>query len=488
MFEAIELGQSLSKAAFKAAEEEFRVELLKLQQQLAEARIATLIIVSGVEGGGKGDVVNCLNKWFDSRGIETHAFWDETDEERERPQYWRYWRRLPPRGAIGIMFGGWYWEPLHHHASGEIGDARLDDISSRIKAFERMLQQDGLLIVKLWFHLSQKSFENRMKHRREVTYHLPHDISSRYTRFMVAAERVVRHTDTLENPWHLIEADDEHFRDMSVARILGRVMAERLTQADIIERRKTGKEAPEAGQGGAMTILDTLDNSRALTRDDYKHQLKQHEERLRKLTWQAYDAKRSTVILFEGWDAAGKGGAIRRLTGPIDARLYRVISVAAPTDEEQAHHYLWRFWRHLPRAGYLTLYDRSWYGRVLVERVESFAKPHEWQRAYEEINEFEEQLVEHGIVLLKFWLHITPEEQLRRFQERESVAWKQHKITADDWRNREKWSDYETAVNEMVLRTSTGLAPWQLVAANDKLSARIEVLKSACEALEKALT
>ena len=169
----------------------------------------------------------------------------------------------------------------------------------------------------------------------------------------------------------------------------------------------------------------------------------------------AFEKKRSSVVVFEGWDAAGKGGNIRRITAAIDPRTYRVISIAAPTDEEKAHHYLWRFWRHVPRAGYVTIYDRSWYGRVLVERVEGFARPDEWSRAYLEINDFEQQLVDHGIVLAKFWLHIDAKEQLRRFRERESVAWKQHKIAAEDWRNREKWDAYEEAVNDMVARTST---------------------------------
>jgi polyphosphate:AMP phosphotransferase len=489
MFEAIELGQTLSKPEFKAAEAKFRVELLELQRQLAEANVATLIIVAGVEGGGKGDVVDSLNKWFDNRGIETHAFWDETDEERERPDYWRYWRRLPPRGSIGIMFGGWYWDPIYQHTAGEIDDAALDDASSRIKALERMLQQDGLLIIKLWFHLSKKCFEKQMKHRREVTRHLPRagdgKLSSYYRHFLVSAERVIRHTDIAETPWHLIEADDACFRDMSVARILGATLTQRLGEQGFVERRASPRKdiVDETG----ATILDTLDNSRTLTPDEYKHQLKKYEDQLSKLTWQAYDARRSCVMLFEGWDAAGKGGAIRRLTMPMDARLFRVISVAAPTDEERAHHYLWRFWRQIPRAGYTTFYDRSWYGRVLVERVENLAQPHEWQRAYQEINEFEEQLTEHGIVLLKFWLHITPEEQLRRFEEREEMAWKQYKITADDWRNREKWDAYKRAANEMILRTSTGKAPWTLVAANDKLAARIEVIRTVCERLEAAL-
>ena len=209
--------------------------------------------------------------------------------------------------------------------------------------------------------------------------------------------------------------------------------------------------------------------------------------RLARLSRLANRQGRSTVAVFEGWDAAGKGGAIRRLTAPLDARLYRVTPIAAPTDEERAHHYLWRFWRAIPRAGLVSIYDRSWYGRVLVERVEGFAREDEWSRAYLEINDFEEQLARFGIIVVKYWLHISPEEQLRRFREREKTAWKRHKITEEDWRNRKRWSAYETAVGDMVARTSTAHAPWTLVPANDKKVARVEVLRTMVDRLSKAL-
>jgi polyphosphate kinase 2 (PPK2 family) len=215
--------------------------------------------------------------------------------------------------------------------------------------------------------------------------------------------------------------------------------------------------------------------------------LEKYQGRLHRLAWAAYNKKASTVVLFEGWDASGKGGNIRRFTAAVDARLYRAIPISVPTDEEKRHHYLWRFWRHLPRAGTMAVYDRSWYGRVLVERVEGFATEPEWMRAYLEINEFEEQLVGHGMVVAKFWLHISKEEQLKRFKEREEVAYKRFKISPEDWRNRDKWDQYELAVNEMVARTSTQHAPWTLVAGNDKKFARIQVLKTLCARLEAVL-
>jgi polyphosphate kinase 2 (PPK2 family) len=239
--------------------------------------------------------------------------------------------------------------------------------------------------------------------------------------------------------------------------------------------------------GPQPTLLEHVDLTRSLDRKDYKERLGAAQERLYRLAWEMHRARRHVVGVFEGWDAAGKGGAIRRLTRAMDARLYRTLSVRAPTDEELAHHYLWRFWRHLPMRGYMVLYDRSWYGRVLVERVEGFAARHEWQRAYQEINDFEEQLVAHGTVLVKYWLHVSPEEQLERFRSRETTPWKMYKITDEDWRNREKRPAYEEAVNEMLARTSTEFAPWTLVAADDKRHARVQVIETFCDRLEASL-
>ena len=234
-------------------------------------------------------------------------------------------------------------------------------------------------------------------------------------------------------------------------------------------------------------MLETLDLTRTLTREAYVREVTRRQIQLRELGYQVYLQKRPVMILFEGWDAAGKGSAIRRVTAAIDPRLYRIIPIAAPTDEERAHHYFWRFWRHLPQAGYVTIFDRSWYGRVLVERVEKFASENEWKRAYLEINDFEEQLADRDIALAKFWIHISKEEQLRRFQERQDIQFKRYKITGEDWRNRKKWDAYKEAINEMVARTSTEFAPWTVVAGNDKNFARVQILKTLCQAVERLL-
>jgi polyphosphate:AMP phosphotransferase len=494
MFEAVELGQTLDKAEFKQQEHELRGTLLELQRELAEAKVPVIIIVAGLGGAGKGNVVDRFNKWLDSRGLQTHAFWDETDEELERPDHWRFWKRLPARGTISVMFNGWYGNALGQHIRGELSKTELDEETLRINQLERMLTRDGTLIIKLWFHLSFEAHSRRIKKRQKSKHRVPGLEGHLYTReeydqMLATAERLLRKTESGACPWQMIESDDKWFRDMAAGKSLQAVM-----QMSLRELKSSGNitckelEAPPLSLDFPVrTVLDKVDLDVALEREDYKKKLCHYQKKLHDLSWKAYLSHRSIVLVFEGWDAAGKGGAIRRLLSAMDARLYRVISVAAPTDEELNHHYLWRFWRQVPRAGYMTLYDRSWYGRVLVERVEGFAQSSEWMWAYKEINNFEEQLTEHGTMVLKFWLHISPEEQLRRFHDREKTPWKQHKITEEDWRNREKWDDYKSAVNDMIAHTSTQNAPWVLIPANDKLFARVEILKTVCQRLKKSL-
>ena len=231
--------------------------------------------------------------------------------------------------------------------------------------------------------------------------------------------------------------------------------------------------------------LGSLDLSKRLPKQKYESQLEKWQGRLNALSRKPKFKRLSVTILFEGPDAAGKGGAIRRITGALDARQYQGISIAAPTEEERAQPYLWRFWRHLPRRGRFTIYDRSWYGRVLVERVEGFCTEADWMRAYSEINDFEEQLVLNHTVFAKFWLQISKDEQLKRFKLREKTSFKRFKITAEDWRNRKKWDAYQIAADEMIQRTSTSVAPWTLVEANDKSYARIKVLKTLLQRIER---
>lgn len=500
MFEAAEVGRSIAKAEFKKLEPELHNDLLSLQRKLRVSDKALIIIVAGVEGAGKGEVVDRLNRWFDSRDVQTHAYWDETDEERDRPRFWRFWRNLPARGTVGILFGSWYTKPIVDGTFERLTEAEFDRSLKKITELERTLSDNNNIIVKLWFHLpqaiQQKRLEADAKVRKFKKSPLLEEFSKSYQQFARISERALSHTDSGYAPWHIIEASDPNYRDVATGNAIASELREQLVEepCQTAERQDTPRQSEpsivsEALQQGssAGTVLDTVDLKRKLSKHDYQSRLAEQQARLHRLSWEMHQNKRNTLLVFEGWDAAGKGSAIRRVTAAMDARLYRVIPIAAPSDEERAHHYLWRFWRHIPRAGYASIYDRSWYGRVLVERVEGFAKHNEWLRSYREINEFEEHLVDHGMTVLKFWVHISEDEQLRRFREREGDARKQHKITDEDWRNREKWQDYKIAVNDMVAHTSTERAPWVLVSGNDKLYARVQILETIADAMEQAL-
>ena len=491
MFEFAAIGRKLSKQEFDEREPELHSGLLKVQRQLRNADFPVIIIVSGVEGAGKGSVVSLLHKWMDARGLSTAAFWDETDEESQRPRYWRFWRAMPPKGYIGIMFGSWYTQPIVDHALKRCKRAAFDSALERIRHFEDTLVDDGALIIKLWFHLSKKTQQKRLaaeaRGKSVKISPLTKSYARSYDRFSRVSERALRKTDVGHAPWHIIDAENARYRDVKTGEIMLERLSQRLTEGAISSGR-TGVSSSSLHKAGEPTVLSSVPLDLKFDELRYRSKLKKYQADLYKLAWQAHKRQFDTVAVFEGWDAAGKGGVIRRVTQAIDSRLYQVISIASPTDEEKAQHYLWRFWRHIPRDGYHTFYDRSWYGRVLVERVEGFAQPVEWQRAYNEINSFEEQLIDHGTVLLKFWVHIDAEEQLRRFREREQIEWKKHKITDEDWRNRDRWADYELAVSDMVSRTSTEIAPWTLVAGNDKRYARIEVIKTFVERLHAALS
>lgn len=484
MFEAVELGQKISKTDFNAAVPELRTKLLKLQYEIKDQGVPVIIIVSGVEGAGKSEVVNRINEWLDARWIRDYAFWHETEEERLHPRYWRFWRSLPPRGTSSVMFGSWYTRPIIDRVMGEIGKSEFDREMKYIEKLEEMLIHDGALIIKLWFHLPRDVSLERVKKKSSITSPLQKKFSKKYDQFAAVSERAIQQTDTGHSPWHIIEATDRRYRDLTTGQILLERMQEKL---ECLGKKVSKKQKSTSRPKKAKTVLDEVNLEKTITDKKYRQNIEKYQENIRELAWAAHNEKRSVVAVFEGWDAAGKGGTIRRITSAIDARLYNVISVAAPTDEEKAHHYFWRFWRHLPLDGYISVYDRSWYGRVLVERVEGFAEPEEWLRSYQEINDFEEQLTSHGIILIKFWLHLSKDEQLRRFKEREVTPWKKHKITAEDWRNREKWNAYELAVNEMVSRTSTIHSPWKLIPANDKKVARVTVLKEICDQIKSHL-
>ncbi len=490
MFEIAELGHTLKKSEYNEQIPELRTQLLLLQQELGACDFPVIILISGVDGGGKGQVINLLNEWLDARYMETFAFDEPSDEEKERPKYWRYWRSLPPKGKIGIYVGSWYSDPISHRVYGDIDDSQLSVELKHINEMEQLLIDDGALIIKCWLHLKKETQKKRLKELEkdpETSWQVTERDKKHlklYDEFVEIAENVLTTTSTGISPWLVVEGTDIRYSSLTVGQHVLHRIRQHIDSRNGKSENINGISFVNINQ---QSLLDTLDLSLELDKKDYSDQLLHYQGKLNKLVRMAREQKRSTILVFEGWDAGGKGGAIRRITSAIDARSYRVIQTAAPTDEEAAHHYLWRFWRHIPRAGKVTIYDRSWYGRVLVERVEGFATDKEWMRSYSEIVNFEEALIEHGILLLKFWLHIDKDEQLKRFKAREQISYKKHKITEDDYRNREKWDDYKIAVNEMIARTSTRAAPWLMVEANDKRYARIKILKTVCEKLEAIL-
>jgi len=414
---------------------------------------------------------------------------------------------------MGIFLKAWYSDPFIQRVYGESGRGEFDDALSRIMAFENSLATSGAVILKFWLHLGKKQ-QKRAFRALEADPLEAWRVTRRdwehwkqYDEFVKVAEHLIRRTSTGSAQWEIVEGFDGRYRNLEVGTLLlkglrrgladeeSRIGSRNEKRADGRKRKGTppsppsasGLEDPAMAPLGEATVLSTLDMKKCLKKAAYARAVSTLQGKLNLLRRKAREKGVAMVLVFEGWDAAGKGGAIRRVVRALDARYYQVVSVAAPTEEERAHHYLWRFWRHIPRRGRVTVFDRSWYGRVLVERIEGFATEKEWMRAYGEINDFETELVDDGIVLKKFWIHITPEEQEARFRARARSPVKSWKLTEEDWRNRERWQAYERAVSDMVERTSTRMAPWTLVEGNDKRFARVRVLEEVCEALETAV-
>jgi polyphosphate:AMP phosphotransferase len=506
MFQTAELGQKVSKREFKQQELVLREKLLGLQRDLRSGgQFQVVIDFAGVRGAGKGTSISLLNKWMDTRWIVTQAYTEPSDVERERPAFWRFWRDLPPKGQIGIYLSGRYSRPLLDYVYGETSEDEFKHQLDRINNFEKALADDGALVLKFWMHISREV----QKKRLELLEHdplrkwrmSPLDWKhwEMYDRFIEAAERIIAETNTGHAPWEIIEGEDLRYRSLRMGEVLQQALERHLMREEIrqkylsevrrevYEKVRDPRTASADSSSRPITIMDGLDLSQKLDKKSYRKQLRSLQARLAILQQKAAEKQVSSILVFEGVDAGGKGGAIRRITEPLDARYYKVYPFAAPTDVESRQHYLWRFWHCIPRAGRMSIFDRSWYGRVLVERIERFAGDDEWRRAFAEINDFEDQLVEHGIVLLKFWLHISKDEQLRRFKAREETSYKRWKLSDEDWRNRERWDDYLFAGHEMIQQTSVKRAPWVLVEAENKAFGRIKVLGAVCDALEKAV-
>ncbi len=489
-------GTRVSKKDYDARTAQLRERLVQLQVELKARPFQVLFILAGVAGSGRGEVLNTLGSWLDPRGVETFSFEQATDEERARPFLWRFWRSLPPQGKIGIYAGSWYTETLAEEARSKKELDTLNHDLERIRSFEKAMVDNDTLIIKVWLNLSKQAQRARFK-KYEADENTAWRVTADdwrhhriYDRLERTAVHILQATQAPGAPWTVVEAEDERARNLAVGELLAdRLVAHRAKLARLALTRPKSVPDPRPKPIRALGVrrLTGLPLNQVMTAEDYEEKRDKWLSRLNAAVVAAKTAGRAITFVFEGWDAAGKGGAIRRLTSAIDVRDYRVYSIAKPTEEEKSHHYLWRFWRHVPRDAQIAIYDRSWYGRVLVERLEGFCRPDEYRRAFAEINDFERQLTERGQIVVKFWLHISREEQLARFRAREGTAFKNHKINAEDWRNRRKWHGYEIAVGDMLALTDTATAPWHLIPANDKRFARLEVLRTACRAIQAAL-
>jgi polyphosphate:AMP phosphotransferase len=492
MFESAELGHRVDKRSYDKRVPVLRYELLEAQLQIqAKSEFPVIVVLCGEDGSGRGDIVNLLLEWMDPRHVRVHASGLPTPGEKERPPMWRFWGALPPKGKTGMFFGGLYDQAIEDRVYGRTGRAELARQLAELVRFERMLVDEGALVIKLWLHLTKKAQRRRFEKlesspatswrvsKRDWQHH------RRYQRFREVSEGALHETSTAEAPWIVVEASDDRFRNLTIGETLRDAMRVRLDRG----RREVPARAPPPRPAAidGRNVLEELDLSKSVSQAQYDKRLPLLQGRLNALARHKRFKDIAVVIAFEGNDAAGKGGTIRRVTRALDARYYDVVPIAAPTEEERAQPYLWRFWRHIPKLGHFALFDRSWYGRVLVERVEGLAAEADWTRAYREIVDFEDSLSRSRIVVLKFWLSISQEEQLARFRAREKTPFKRFKITPDDWRNRKKWPAYERAVCDMVDRTSTAVAPWHLIEANDKKWARIRVLETIGDSIENAL-
>ncbi|HKU17478.1 MAG TPA: hypothetical protein VJQ52_24000 [Steroidobacteraceae bacterium] len=464
-----------------------------LRDDLLEAQLATrktakfsvAVIVSGVSSAGRSETVNKLIEWLDPKYVTVRAFGKDNDDRH--PRMWRYWRALPTRGRIAFYFWGWYSDYLNCelHDSGKARHEAQRQLA-RIHQLEAMLRADGVRVLKVHLDLDASLQRRRLKKLRSdklTRWRVTHEDlwqARHHKEFRKAIEKCLHASDQPAARWHVIDGSDEDYREVRVGELLRDEMRAGLEEARKSMRPRPGKPA-HAAKLPRVRIEKVED-------DEYDEELERLQGQLALLTRrQRFRKHRGLVLAFEGMDAAGKGGAIQRITHALDVRQYQVVPVSAPTPEELSYPYLWRFWREVPERGHIAIFDRSWYGRVLVERVRGFAAAPDWRRAYAEICEFERQLAEAGLIVAKFWLQVTKGEQLQRFKARDEDPLKRFKVDPEDWKNRSFYNAYQLAAAEMISRTDQPDARWTVVPADDKKSARLHVLRVVCEAIEKAM-
>lgn len=496
MLREVDLNKNLTKNEYKEMMDKLAPKFAALQREARAKGLPVMVVFEGWGASGKGTMISRLIQPLDPRGFKVFTIQAENEEEHMHPFLWRFWTKTPAKGRMHIFDRSWYRRVITEQMDAPMDQKRLDAAYHQILSFEEQLSADGTLIIKFFLHISADEQEKRLK-KLERSSETKWRVTKadwkhfkQYKAYLPMYDHMLEQTDMSWAPWHVIEATDREYAAVKVMTIVAGMIEERLNEENAKESRshlaeRAQEELPGTEETMRTTVLDGVDVSLTMTKEDYKKRLSVLQKELTRLQNEMYLKRIPVVVALEGWDAAGKGGAIKRLTEPLDPRGYEVVPTAAPNDIEKAHHYLWRFWRAMPKDGHMTIFDRTWYGRVMVERIEGFCSQAEWRRAYREINQMEQNLTDHGVIVLKFWLQIDKDEQERRFNERMEDPEKQWKITDEDWRNREKWDQYEEAVNEMLIRTSTTYAPWIVVEGNDKRYARVKVLQTVVDALEK---
>ena len=469
-----------------------KIRLMALHQEIRSLGIPVVILFEGWDAAGKGTVLGELLEGLDPRGYKVHVIDKPSAEERRHPPFRRYWTAMPADGQISLFVGSWYRE-VSNACLGHKNES-LTEQYARIVQLESQLVCNGTLLLKFFLNISQKEQKSRLNNldaKKSTRWRVTKgswEQNKHYDEMMHLYDAMISHTDFSGAMWHVLRSGDRRACKAQLYDIVLDAFEKAISARMAGDRSWDMPILPQVEPIPVVSVhpLNQVDPNQPEV-DNYKFSVDRAQKKLRKLQLELYRRRIPLVAAFEGWDAAGKGSCIRRLTSALDARDFEVIPTAAPTPEQKAHHHLWRFWNTLPRDGYIAIFDRSWYGRVLVERIEGFCTQPQWERAYEEINQFEWDLWTHGVVVRKFWLQINQEEQLMRFQARESTPEKRWKITEEDWRNREKWPLYETAVDDMLQRTHTNHAPWIVVEANNKRFARLKVLHALAEAIEQRL-
>jgi polyphosphate:AMP phosphotransferase len=498
MLENVDLSIKLSDIDFKAEMRLISKQMMELQETIKAQNIPVMIVFEGWSSSGKGTYISKILHSLDPRGYNVYTLGKVNEDIVMRPFLWNSWIKTPAKGRMAILDRSWHGLLLPESLDKmPLSQKEIDGFYHDVNAFERQLTDDGTLLIKLFLHISQSEqrerFHNLLDNPETQWRVEASDIKQNinYDNYLTIFSDMIDRSNSEHSEWHIIEANDMNYATLKICKIIVSKIEEagNKTADKKVEAETIGIKEQDTTQSDYKLphILSTFDLDKQLSKEAYDEQLVYYQEKLARLGYKLYTKRRPVVIVYEGWDAAGKGGNIRRLTENLDPRGYEVVPISAPTQEELSHHYFWRFWRVMPKDGHFTIFDRSWYGRVMVERLEGFCTEEEWKRAFDEINEMELHLHNHGAIIFKFWLHIDIDEQLKRFNDRQADPLKQYKITDEDWRNRDKWKEYEVAVNEMLHRTSTDYAPWTVVESNDKLYARIKTIKIVADALEMEL-